>query len=66
MQETEEDTPPLRWWLACLQGGASAEVRPHGWSLLHITAALGSGKCLKWLLRHKLPVNGMLVLTHIQ
>ena len=36
------------------------EVRPHGWSLPHLTAALGSSKSLKWLLRRKLPVNGIL------
>ena len=40
------------------QGGASIEDRTHGWSLLHITAALGQRSACKWLLSRKLGVSG--------
>ena len=45
--------------LACMcQGGADVADRPRGWSLLHLTAALGQEASLKFLLGKKLPVNG--------
>ena len=51
--------------LKCSQGGASLQHRPQGWSLLHVSAAMGQASAVKWLLSHKLSLKGEALLGHI-